>query len=167
MEADTLNHKRCPRCEQHKPTTEFYKNSTKKDGKSVYCKQCHIDSQMARRVSNPTWSIFQNKKGQAKQKGIEFNLIYEEVEFPTLCPVLGFELDYRRNRGIGKGSMYNSPSFDRIDPTKGYVKGNVLIISNLANTIKSNATVDQLKKVAAFYEQLIPQTGASHADQDH
>lgn len=99
---------------------------------------------------------------KAKFRGIEFNLIYEEVEFPDYCPVLGFALDYNRGRGLGSIPLFNSPSFDRIDPTRGYVTGNVLIVSNLANIIKSNATVDQLKKVASYYEQLIPPLGASH-----
>lgn len=76
-----------------------------------------------------------------------------------MCPVLGVPLDYT----IGKGGICNdySPSFDRIDPSKGYVSGNVIVVSTLANRIKSNANVDQLKKVAAFYEQLIPHVGGS------
>ena len=43
-----------------------------------------------------------------------------------------------------------SPSVDRIDPTKGYVRGNVRVISYLANRMKSNATVDQLVRFSAW-----------------
>ena len=70
--------------------------------------------------------------------------------------MLGCELDYRRNRGGGITILPNSPSFDRIDPTKGYVKGNVIIVSNKANVIKSNATVEELERVSSFYRQLNP-----------
>lgn len=35
-----MNEKRCPQCGETKPLTEFYKNASRKDGLSVYCKQC-------------------------------------------------------------------------------------------------------------------------------
>lgn len=41
----------------------------------------------------------------------------------------------------------NSPSIDRLDNTKGYVKGNINIISWRANRIKSDATLDELEKI--------------------
>ena len=48
-----------------------------------------------------------------------------------------------------------SPSFDRIDPKKGYTKNNIVIVSTRANRIKSDATVDEIRKVADFYEKLL------------
>ena len=36
----------------------------------------------------------------------------------------------------------------------GYVRGKIVIVSNLANRMKSNATIDQIKSLARFYEQL-------------
>ena len=48
-----------------------------------------------------------------------------------------------------------SPSFDRIYPKKGYIKGNIVIVSNKANRIKTDATVDEIRKVADFYEKLL------------
>ena len=41
---------------------------------------------------------------------------------------------------------------DKIIPELGYVKGNVRIISTLANTMKSNATKDQLLTFAKNIE---------------
>ncbi len=44
---------------------------------------------------------------------------------------------------------------DRLDPAKGYVAGNVIVVSNKANTIRSNATIDELRAVLKFYENLL------------
>ena len=41
---------------------------------------------------------------------------------------------------------FNSPSIDRIDSTKGYVKGNVKIISLRANMMKNVANLQELQK---------------------
>jgi hypothetical protein len=42
---------------------------------------------------------------------------------------------------------------DKIVPSKGYVKGNVIVVSKRANQIKSDATVAEIMKVAEFYGQ--------------
>lgn len=69
---------------------------------------------------------------------------------PLHCPVLGLPL-YRNSGGSAQGP--NSPSLDRIDPALGYVKGNVKVISSRANSIKSNATPEELLRVAAYYQE--------------
>lgn len=55
------------------------------------------------------------------------------------------------------GSHYDrdySPSLDRIDNRLGYVKGNVIVVSHRANAIKRDATLDELRRIVAFYEPL-------------
>jgi len=64
------------------------------------------------------------------------------------CPVLGINLVH------GVESSHNSPSLERIDNNKGYVKGNILIISSRANTMKSDGTWQEIMAVAKFYKQL-------------
>lgn len=132
------------------------------DGLQPLCKPCSIERMRQYRGANPQRSIFNNKKAGAKKTGVKFALVYENVVWNTICPVLGIELNYTRNSGLGRHPHPNSPSFDRIDPKKGYTPDNVIIVSHLANTIKSNATVDQLERVASFYRQFIPLVGASH-----
>lgn len=90
---------------------------------------------------NPEKTLYTRIKSNAKTKGIEFSLVLENIIFPAYCPVLGVSLDYDVCKGK---AQFNSPSFDRIDPRKGYVDGNVQIISKLANAMKQNATPEQL-----------------------
>ena len=60
---------------------------------------------------------------------------------------------------IGMENWYDSPSLDRIDNTKGYEKGNVIMVSLMANSIKNQATPDQIQKVATFYKKLYKERG--------
>jgi hypothetical protein len=50
----------------------------------------------------------------------------------------------------------NSPTLDRIDPARGYVPGNIAVLSALANRIKSNAAPAQIRAVLAFVENHTP-----------
>jgi hypothetical protein len=59
---------------------------------------------------------------------------------------------FRDKRGVQTPD--DSPSVDRIDPNGGYVKGNVVVVSYRANLIKTNASVDELCKIADYYRKL-------------
>jgi len=95
-----------------------------------------------------------NTKSRSKQKGIEFNIEYEDIIIPDLCPIL--EIPFK----LGTKTDYShSPTIDRIDSTKGYVKGNIKIISMLANKMKNNATKEQCRKFAKniikYYDDIV------------
>jgi len=91
---------------------------------------------------------FRKKKSNAVREGKEFTVEFGELEFPTHCPILGLELDY-----FTENKSENTVSFDRIDSNKGYVSGNVVIISWRANRIKNNGTADEHQKIADFLYQ--------------
>jgi len=103
------------------------------------------------RANNPKRALFNTISTSARVRGLEYDIAFEGLSFPTHCPALGIELDYK----VGKGRpMDNSPSFDRVDNDRGYVKGNVIVVSQLANRIKTSATPEQLRRVADFYGAL-------------
>jgi hypothetical protein len=44
---------------------------------------------------------------------------------------------------------------DRIDNNEGYVKGNVAVISFRANTLKNNATAEELRAIADYMDEAL------------
>ena len=102
--------------------------------------------------NNKRYKILLNLKKRAKIKGMDFDLTLDDIpEIPKVCPVLNIPII--ENKGEHKPSD-NSPSVDRIDSKKGYVKGNIRIISNRANRIKADATIEELRKVLEDYEKI-------------
>ena len=81
-------------------------------------------------------------KQRAKQRGIPFSITKEDLVVPTHCPILGIELHMNQDRGAG--GKYDSFSLDKIDPEKGYIPGNVQVISHKANSMKYTANKEEL-----------------------
>jgi hypothetical protein len=102
------------------------------------------------RQPDPVKRLLAVTKYRARKRGIPFDLTEEDLAIPRFCPVLGIPL-YRAKGARAQGP--NSPTVDRIDPEKGYVRGNVLVVSAKANQIKSNATPQELLQVACFYQE--------------
>jgi hypothetical protein len=75
----------------------------------------------------------------------QLSVEYYQTLFVTHCPLLGLELTYE-NCGQ-KATPNNYATLDRIDSSKGYVKGNVQILSFRANTIKGDASLKELKLI--------------------
>ena len=100
---------------------------------------------------NPEYGWIDSTKTRAKKLKVPFNLTPQYIRsiMTDICPVLGIPLE----RGVGT-STDNSPTIDRIIPELGYVEGNVMIISKLANQIKSSATPTQIQQAATFYSNL-------------
>ena len=150
-----VEYKECLTCKEIKPLIDFGIYNRYEDGHSRYCKKCknNYDSNWRSinkskiKKSSKTWMLNKPKsviltsaKSRAKQEGSAFNITVDDFDIPEYCPILGFKL---KEVGIGKRSK-NSPSLDRIDPRLGYTKGNVRVISSLANTMKQDATPEQL-----------------------
>ena len=102
--------------------------------------------------SKPERYMVTSARRRAKMKGLEFNITHEDVHIPSHCPVLGMKLVNHIGEGR-HGGLDDSPSLDKIDPTKGYIKGNIQVISSLANQMKSRATPEQLHAFADWVKE--------------
>ena len=74
--------------------------------------------------------LLNNARGRSKRKFIEFSIDRDDINIPNVCPYLKTKFVF--------GDYNTSMSLDRIDPNKGYVKGNIQVVSLLANKCKSN-----------------------------
>ena len=118
---------------------------------SIYMKKWHV----AHPTYSRTWfedhlskAMLNNARKRARKKGVAFSIEESDIHIPELCPIFGFRLEI----GLGR-SIPTSPTLDRIVSTKGYVKGNIRVISQKANQIKSCATPEEIMKVATFMQE--------------
>ena len=109
------------------------------------CPECLKDAHKRRQTDYRAW-MFNAKKANAKKKGIDFTITVDDLVIPDVCPVLGIKL----NKLPDSKQADNAPSIDRIDPSKGYIKGNVSVISNKANRKKQDSTVEELLKIIEY-----------------
>lgn len=94
---------------------------------------------------NPVIYLLCVCRDRCKKRGIPFNLDKDDIVIPTHCPALGIPLIHG-----SKPFHDNSPSIDRLIPSKGYVKGNVRVISFRANKMKQDGTLEEIEKLAAW-----------------
>lgn len=155
--------KTCPVCTIPKDLElGFYKNIARSDGYDWRCKECSSKYKSGfytlnqdriryqnniRHKENVARSLLRGARGRATRCNIPFDLDISDVIVPTHCPILGIELivsKAKRNE--------NSPSLDKIDNSKGYVKGNVQVVSWRANRLKGDGSRDEHKKIAKWME---------------
>lgn len=134
------DHRECTKCKQIKPTTEFHRHAKCRGGFNSVCKACRVPlSQAQYKNTARELRLFNAAKSRAAANGREFNIELSDICIPDQCPVLGIPMA--------------RPSIDRIDNNKGYVKGNVRVISYRANVLKNNATVEEIRLVLADLER--------------
>ena len=94
------------------------------------------------RKENPVKYLIALAKRRAERRGIEFSIGPDDLSVPDICPLLEIPID-----SYSKKPDFR-PSIDRIDNSKGYVKGNVMIVSQRANRIKSDCCGEEMLLMA-------------------
>lgn len=108
---------------------------------------------MEYKKEKPEKRLFWAATRRAKQRGLEFNIELSDIVIPTHCPILGMKLSLHAPRGTCRDTVM---SLDRIECSKGYVKGNIQVISHLANTLKSKATIAQMQMFSDYVIRTFP-----------
>ena len=147
--------KYCSGCKQRKEFSFFSKNKAQKDGYANWCKSCakslwqrpeNLVRRKERRLVNYADTMYTEVKSRAKLSNIEFNLEKQDVKIPDVCPILGIPLIV----SFG-GRTDNTPTLDKIIPNKGYTKGNVQVVSWIANRLKSDCIDPSIFERIALY----------------
>lgn len=96
-------------------------------------------------VGRKWWKLNRKKvliagaKTRAKNRGILCTITEDDFIIPETCAYLGIPIFHC------KGNVRtNSPSLDEIVKGKGYIPGNVEVISYKANAMKRDASIDEL-----------------------
>jgi len=100
--------------------------------------------------------LFDLARDRAKRLGREFTISIEDVESvdTDICPILKIPIKryfHISGRGSTGFQRPDSKSLDRIDSTKGYIPGNIRIISWRANSLLKDITQKELQKIAEYY----------------
>lgn len=94
-------------------------------------------------------------KTRAKKKGWDFDLDKDYIKsiwpVDNLCPV------YKTPFVMCETNSNQNASLDRIDSSKGYVKGNVMVISWRANNLKSDASLHELEVLVEYLKRIADQ----------
>lgn len=137
--------KPCSMCGKSKPLHDFTKDNRLKCGYRSSCKECTKVKERKRHKTNPRISLRQNAHTRAKIQNVPFDITLDDIVIPDRCPVLGIPM--QTNEGAMKENSY---TLDKIIPEKGYVKGNVQVISMRANRLKNDATVAELEAILDY-----------------
>lgn len=170
----------CGKCKIEKSFDLFSGFNHSKDGKQLWCKSCMKNSTTVerrveynkrrkerrktipgykerectldakRRHSNREKTLWNGVRMRAEKQSIPFNLEVSDIVIPDKCPILG----YKFNKNVVTRS-FEEPSIDKIIPEWGYTKGNIMVISRKANTMKSNCSLEELETFCKKYLNLI------------
>jgi len=167
----------CTKCLKTKELGCFSKCSKTTSGLAYYCKTCVQTVSQKYREKRKQYSkevgynknyynnyksrnretvLLNGARARAKRYNILFSLTKEDIVIPERCPI--FDTLLRSKEEIcaetKKGAQDNSLSLDRIDPTKGYTKGNVAVISYRANVIKNNGSAEEHRRIAEWMDKV-------------
>ena len=154
-----------------KPLTEYKR--CQRLGRHSYCsRECSAKGDVLTKKSNPhkpasdkmiehLKCIWNNKRDEytpfryslrcARTRFQEVNITLDDLKElwekqRGICPDTGFRLILPENSNVSHIDFFHRASLDRIDSTKGYVKGNIQFISTPINLMKQSQSDEAVKR---------------------
>ena len=127
----------CPEC--YKKLSSWQRKKIRMDNDPTYREKV-LDEKREDHKKHIIHYLWFRAKQRAEKYNLDFNIEESDIHIPDVCPLL--------EKPIVLGSKDNyeyTPSLDRIDNSKGYVKGNIQVISKKANSMKNSASFEELK----------------------
>jgi hypothetical protein len=111
--------------------------------------KCQIRYAERRRYEkNPYEEIIRAARNSANSRGVKFTITVDDLDWPEHCPVFSWIKlhcpGHHRKDPAGA-------SLDRKDNSQGYVEDNVIVVSWRANSLRKDATFEELFALAKFY----------------
>lgn len=164
---DVPESKKCSVCSIEKSQIDFFRSKVSLDSLERECKSCRIERDAKARVkrieNDPRRCKLKSMTDQAKVRSRKLGLpcditlewMMEKFYHMDACPALNIAFDWHI---IGNSNCQASPSLDRIIPELGYIKGNVQLISYKANTMKNDASFEELQRFCEWVNRMLDNT---------
>jgi len=148
MTGEIASCKKCARCQQVFLFSNFPRNRTRPDGYGYWCKGCVRETSRENLVDR----ILKGARNRAAKLEVPFDLTRETIlalnaEQCGKCAISGKPLNWIEMPRRPQSQRVCPPdrvSLDRIHPSQGYVKGNVQLVTDLANRIKGDSSMATL-----------------------
>lgn len=145
MQTENTITKKCNTCQEEKELDSFNKDK-------LYCRDCQ---RKKRREYNLTeraikLDMIKHARDRAIKNNLDFNITVEDIPpLPKYCPVFQW---IKLERALYKAND-NSYTLDRINNNRGYVKDNIKVISNRANSCKRDMTYGELQALLEYMKE--------------
>jgi len=147
--SECIGPRTCTKCGETKPLTAFYAEKRGRNGRRYSCKDCDrrrrkpLTTRTRHRKTEAEYSLAYRTKHRAKELVRHAQRRASKMLLPFDLDLHIPELQMRIDTGtcemtglpmpVQNGRQWNTPSIDRIEPTKGYVLSNVRIVCLAVN----------------------------------
>jgi hypothetical protein len=143
----------CQVCTDVKSLDEFMARSDRSGQQRSTCRECYRRQGRASYWRNRENAFFRHKANRARSRSqslrvpCDVTADFLESIWTGVCPVFGIYLVWNASR-----TQEDAPELDRIIPSLGYVKGNVVWLSRRANRLKNNVSAKELRQLLQWLE---------------